>query len=75
MNKKIKVQVYMYSNRVFEYDVSSLGKAREHAKRIVIEGFIADEEDGTVYYPVHQVFKVKIVGMPLGKYRPRELNL
>ena len=71
----IKIQVYMKSNRVFEYGVEDIGKAREHAKRIVTEGFICDEPDCCVYYPVERVFKVKILGLEPGKYKPKEINL
>ena len=75
MADEIEIQVYLKSNRVFTYKVASHGKAREHAKRIITEGFICDENGDCVYYPVERVFKVKIMGVPSGKYKPSELNL
>lgn len=71
----VKIQVYMKTNRVFEYEVSDFGKAREHAKRIVTEGYTNWEEDGLVYYPLEQVFKVKILDYPQGKYVAKDISL
>ena len=51
------IKVYMKDGRVFEYDVED-AKAREHAGRIVTEGYRNLTGDMMEYYPVHTVFKV-----------------
>ena len=54
----VTVNVYMQDGRVFGYDVSNSTKAREHAHRIITNGW-RNVTDGVMeYYPIHQVLKV-----------------
>ncbi|MGD2071878.1 MAG: hypothetical protein PVG65_00105 [Candidatus Thorarchaeota archaeon] len=59
MEKKVKIYVYMQDGRIFEYEVANATKAREHAHRIVNYGWRNVEEGEMVYYPIHQILKVK----------------
>jgi hypothetical protein len=54
-----KVQVYLDDGRVFEYEVSSAEKVREHAAAIIKGGY--RHNDGKVFehYPPHRLLKVK----------------
>lgn len=65
MDEGILVKVYFNSNNVLEYYVTgenALERAREHAKRIITEGFWDRTENGNeVFYPVHQIYKVKVI--------------
>jgi hypothetical protein len=54
-----EILVYMQDGRVFSYNVNGASKAREHAHRIITEGWRNNEEGVMCYYPVHQVLKVK----------------
>jgi len=60
----IKLSVYMDDGRVFEYDVSSPDKAREHASAIIITGYrhTPKETDDLEWYPPHRINKIKING-------------
>jgi len=52
------INVYMQDGRVLKYDVANGTKAREHAHRIVTQGWRNVTDDVMEYYPVHQVLKV-----------------
>ena len=54
-----KITVYMQDGRTFSYKVKDSVKAREHAHRIVTQGWRNIEGKEMTYYPVHQVLKVK----------------
>lgn len=51
--------IYMQDGRTFTYKVEGAIKAREHAHRIITQGWRNIEDNVMVYYPVHQVLKVK----------------
>ena len=59
----IVIQVYMVDGREFSYEVDDIAKAREHAHRIINYGWRNVEKTSTgdemVYYPIHQILKVK----------------
>ncbi len=59
MSDKYTVQVYLDNGLVFEYDVASPAKLREHAAAIVKDGY--RHNDGTTFehYPPHRILKVK----------------
>jgi len=61
---KALVKIYFKSNNKYEYIVSGEdveSRAREHAKRIITEGFWDKTDDGSeVFYPVDQIYKVKV---------------
>jgi hypothetical protein len=52
------ILVYMQDGRVFTYEVENAIKAREHAHRIITEGWRNATSGKMEYYPVHQVLKV-----------------
>lgn len=52
------ISVYMQDGRVFQYEVDDCAKAREHAHRIITEGWRNVTNGVMEYYPVHQVLKV-----------------
>ncbi len=53
------IQVYLDDGRVFEYDVASEEKVREHSHAIVTNGY--RHNDGKIFehYPPHRILKVK----------------
>lgn len=57
-----KISVYLDDSRVFEYEVSDAGKAREHAYLISRDGYRHCEKDCLEFYPAHRISKVKITG-------------
>jgi hypothetical protein len=61
---RVKVQTYLDDGRVFEYEVASGDKGREHASAIVAGGY--RHNDGTTFehYPSHRILKVKLTPAP-----------
>ena len=62
---KVTVHVYLFSGRVFEYDIEAddaPGKAREHTDAIIESGYRSTRDGELVHYPPHQIAKVKAVG-------------
>jgi len=57
------VKVYLKSNAIVEFKGRDTRNAREIAKRIVTEGLWteADENGTEEFYPVGQIYKVKII--------------
>jgi len=53
------VQVYLDDGRVFEYDVESEEKVREHASAIISTGYRHCDGKTFEHYPPHRVIKVK----------------
>jgi len=53
-----KISVYLQDGRVLNYDVADGQKAREHAHRIVTQGWRNVANGVMEYYPTHQVLKV-----------------
>jgi len=53
-----KIKVYLIDGRVYEYFVDNSTKAREHAHRIITNGWRNCEEGRECYYPVWQILKV-----------------
>lgn len=63
MNQEpLTIRVYLDDGRVFEYDVASHDKAREHAHAIASTGY--RHNDGTTFevYPPHRISKIKVSG-------------
>lgn len=63
--RNICVLVYMMSNNTHPFMVETMEHGREYAKRIITEGFwiketMSDDLELEVFYPPHQVFKVKV---------------
>ena len=57
-----KVSVYLDDGRVFEYEVASPMKGREHAHAIIAGGYRHSEGEDLEWYPPHRILKVKVVG-------------
>lgn len=55
----VDILVYMQDGRVFQYKVHDCASAREHAHRIVTQGYRSAVDGVMEYYPVHQILKVK----------------
>lgn len=55
------VEAYTIFNTTRSWEVESQEKAREYAKRIIMEGlWYFDDNGNEVFLPVHEVVKVKI---------------
>lgn len=58
------LSIYMDDGRVFEYEVDSSEKGREHASKIISGGY-RHTARGSVdleWYPPHRIDKIKISG-------------
>ncbi len=62
-NKSFTVSIYLDDGRVFEYDVPTESKVREHASAIVTGGYRHCDGDTFEHYPPHRVLKVKSSGI------------
>lgn len=62
-----KVKVYDIYNNTREFAVETVEMGREYAKRIITEGLWIKEGMDEVFYPVHQIVKVKVVPMSRAK--------
>ena len=73
--KGCTVSVFMDSGVVFEYDVSTPMKGREHAHSIITGGYRANV-DGTndlEWFPPHRILKVRVSGGAVGsKYSDKK---
>lgn len=71
MDKKYKISVYMDDGRVFEYEVDSPLKGREHAFKIIQGGYRHTPENtkDLEWYPPHKIEKVKIEGAGESMYK------
>lgn len=68
----ITISVYLDDGRVYEYDVASPDKAREHAAAIVSGGYRHNDGEVFEHYPPHRILKVKTSGEPIPtKYADR----
>lgn len=58
------VAIYLDDGRVFEYDVPSAEKVREHSAAIIKDGYRHCDSDGLYeHYPPHRILKVKSSGI------------
>ena len=61
---KFTVSVYLDDGRVFEYDVDSAEKVREHSAAIILGGYRHCTKDGIFeHYGPQRVLKVKSNGI------------
>lgn len=58
----IKIAVYIDNGNVFEYDVDSPEKAREHASAIAATGYRRVSAGVFEHFPQHRVLKIKATG-------------
>ena len=57
-----KVKVYFKTNAIHFFDARDERNAREIAKRIINEGaYIINDDRSEEFYPVNQIYKVKIL--------------
>ena len=70
----MKIEVYLDDGRVFQYEVATADKAREHADAIVKNGY--RHNDGKVFeaYPAHRITKVKVTGGPVPTAYPDQVT-
>lgn len=68
---KFTIEVYIEDGRVFEYDVDSADRAREHCAAIAQTGY--RHNDGKVFehYPAHRISKIKVSKTIPTKYPDR----
>jgi hypothetical protein len=68
---KFTIQVYLDDGRIFEYEVDSPDKAREHASVIINTGY--RHNDGVIFehYPPHRINKIKCPQIIPTKYPDR----
>ncbi len=59
-----QISVYLDDGRVFEYEVDSSSKGREHASKIISTGYRSTNEnnDHLEWYPPHRIDKVRVCG-------------
>lgn len=63
MSEQFMVSIYLDDGRVFQYQVSSPEKGREHAFAIIATGYRHNDGKGEFeHYPPHRIMKVKIHG-------------
>jgi hypothetical protein len=59
----LQVKVYLTSNAEVIFPARDIRNAREIAKRCITEGVWVENENKTEeFYPINQVYKVKIIG-------------
>lgn len=56
------ISVYLDDGRVYEYDVPTPDKAREHCAAIVRDGYRHNDGATFEHYPPHRILKVKASG-------------
>ena len=60
----VTISVYIDDGRVFEYDVASAEKVREHAAAIIKDGYRHNDGDTFEHYPPWRILKVKSANVP-----------
>lgn len=63
-NNKFRIKIYLDDGRVFEYDVDSHDKVREHASAIIATGYRHNDGEIFEHYPPHRILKVKSSNIP-----------
>jgi hypothetical protein len=58
-NKKRKIEIYLDNGVVFNYEVDSQSKVREHAHAIIMTGYRHNDGEVFEHYPPHRILKVK----------------
>ena len=66
---KSKISVYLVSGDVFEYEVDSTEKAREHMFQIWNSGYRSNDGNEFVWYGPHWIDKIKCVPPPSTNYK------
>ena len=66
------VKVYLVSGVVYEYEIVNPNKGREHAYKIMNEGYRHNDGKEFVWYGPHWIDKVKIDPPPETHYPDKE---
>jgi hypothetical protein len=75
MADKVKVQVYTTDGNIYEYEVESEEKARDHMDKIVESGYRRKENENTlVWYPPQYILKVKAKPFKGGYYNDKVVS-
>lgn len=64
MENNYLIQVYLDDGRVFEYNVGSPDKVREHCSAIISTGYRHNDGEVFEHYPPHRILKVKSSNIP-----------
>ena len=64
------ISTYLDDGRVFEYEVSTEMKAREHSAAIVKYGYRHNDGKEFEHYGPHRILKVKVTGGPVSTMYP-----
>ena len=67
-----KIQVYLKSGVVYEYEVASSTKAREHCYKIMKEGYRHNDGVEFVWFKPHWIDKIRISPAPSTNYPDKE---
>ena len=67
-----KVIVYLKSGVTYEYEIADVNKGREHAHKIMTEGYRHNDGKEFVFFGPHWIDKIKIVPPPDTKYPDKE---
>ena len=60
MTDKYIIKVYIDDGRIFEYEVNSPDKVREHSSAIIKSGYRHNDGKGEFeHYPPHRILKIK----------------
>ncbi len=65
-----KIQIYLDTGNVYEYEVSDPMKGREHAAAIIASGYrhTQKDSDDLEWFPPHRIIKVKVEGAGESNY-------
>jgi hypothetical protein len=55
----MKMYIYFKNGNVYQYDVDSAEKAREHAEKIWTTGYRCKDGNSHVWYGTHYIDKIK----------------
>jgi hypothetical protein len=78
---KATIIVYLDTGNNFEYEIGDVSevnlvtRAREHANRIVTQGYQSSHEGKLTYYPVHRVMRVDIESESLKTFCDDKLHI
>lgn len=67
MASKVKISIYVDNGNVFQYEVATEAKAREHAAAIIATGYRSvqgDSPNTLTWFPPHKINKV-VVALPV----------
>ena len=66
MADEIEMRIVIDDGTVYRYKVKTISNAREHAHKIMTQGFRSDSPNGMKCYPVHRISHIEF-NVPEGK--------